>query len=49
MVKTYKSIIVWKIHGLVPFQLVCILPFAFIAYEIIDLWMDVPRLQHLVS
>ena len=63
MVKTCKSVIAWKIHGSIPFRLVCILPsqsnilfiyfivhgFASVAYEIIDFWIDVPRLQHLVS
>ena len=38
MIKTCKSVIVWKIHESVPFQLVCILPsqlnnfFYFIVY-----------------
>ena len=38
MVKTYKSIITWKIHGPVSFWLVCIFIFFFssVAYEIID-------------
>ena len=26
MVKTCKSVIAWKIHGSIPFRLVCILP-----------------------
>ena len=45
MVKTGKSVIAWKIHKSVPFQLVCILLFVSIAYEIIDFWMGVPGLQ----
>ena len=36
MVKTSKSVISWKIHGSVPFRLVCILSFAYVACEIID-------------
>ena len=37
MVKTCKLVIAWKIHGLVSFRLVCILFFASVTYEIIDL------------
>ena len=49
MVKTCKSVIAWKIHGSVPFRLVCILFFASVAYEIIDLWRAVPGFQQLIS
>ena len=45
MVKTCKSVIAWKIHGSVPFQLVCILFFASVTYEIIDFFRDVPGFQ----
>ena len=50
MVKTYKSVTVWKIHGSVPFRLVCILFyfFASVQYEIIDFWMDVLGFQQLL-
>ena len=46
MVKTCKSVIAWKIHGLVPCRVVCILPFASVANETIDLWRDVSGFQH---
>ena len=36
MVKTCISVIVWKIHGSVPFQLVCILFFASIDHRFLD-------------
>ena len=45
MVKTWKSVNVSKIHGLVQFRLVCILFFPSVAYEIIDLWRDVLGFQ----
>ena len=47
MVKICKSVIVLKIHRSVPFHLVCILYFAYVAYEIIDLWRNVSGSQHI--
>ena len=45
MVKTYKLVITWKIHGSVPFRLICILFFDSVAYEIINFWMDIMGFQ----
>ena len=36
MIKTYILVIAWKIHRLVSFKLICVLPFTSVVYEIID-------------